>query len=511
MLMHLGLYAQISPGDLSQAHAEFEGMTNCTLCHELGASVLNSKCLDCHKEIQTTLNNKTGFHSTQDVFGKDCIECHSDHHGRKFNMIRFDTIQFNHSTVGYELQGKHLDVDCALCHSSKNRVDESLLERSKTYLGLNQECLSCHEDQHQETLDNDCLKCHDMNGFDAVPNFNHNVTSFKLLGAHKEEDCISCHEVTTRNNKEFQQFSGLEFTSCVACHEDPHQDQLPGACDACHSESSFTSIKKRGFAHNRLTNFELKGKHNEVSCFDCHKESSNPSLVFQDLAKVGVNECASCHEDIHQPSLGNSCSECHNENGFNQGVALGDFNHDLTHYPLVGKHLSVDCKSCHKESVTASLAFGSCTDCHEDEHQGAFNLDVQYNCDSCHNIVEGFKQTTFGFEQHNQLTFPLEGAHMATPCSSCHLSDSNWTFNQEKDCASCHDDVHEGNFAIAEQTDCSRCHVSDDWSPTNFDHSTTRFPLDGKHIDLDCTACHLDARGNTLYKLNKLQCIDCHS
>jgi len=43
------VYGQISPGDLSNAHKDLEGMSNCTKCHALGEKVENNKCLDCHK------------------------------------------------------------------------------------------------------------------------------------------------------------------------------------------------------------------------------------------------------------------------------------------------------------------------------------------------------------------------------------------------------------------------------------------------------------------------------
>ncbi len=83
-------YGQISPGDLSQAHAELEGMSNCTLCHDLGDKVSDRKCLECHTDIQSLINKKSGYHAESSVKAKDCFECHSDHHGRKFDMVRFD-------------------------------------------------------------------------------------------------------------------------------------------------------------------------------------------------------------------------------------------------------------------------------------------------------------------------------------------------------------------------------------------------------------------------------------
>jgi hypothetical protein len=116
-------YGQISPGDLSQSHADLEGMSNCTLCHDLGDKVSDKKCLECHKEIQSLINKKDGYHANSSVVKKDCFECHSDHHGRNFDMIRFDEDAFNHDLTGYELEGKHEEVDCKKCHISENIQD----------------------------------------------------------------------------------------------------------------------------------------------------------------------------------------------------------------------------------------------------------------------------------------------------------------------------------------------------------------------------------------------------
>ena len=37
----------MSPGDLTQYHADLEGLLNCTKCHDLGEGVSEAKCLDC--------------------------------------------------------------------------------------------------------------------------------------------------------------------------------------------------------------------------------------------------------------------------------------------------------------------------------------------------------------------------------------------------------------------------------------------------------------------------------
>lgn len=506
--------AQISPGDLSASHAEFEGMSNCTLCHEIGASVLSSKCLACHTEIQNTLDVHKGFHSQADVIDQECIACHSDHHGREFQMIRFDTINFDHRLMKFELLGKHQELDCKACHQSDFIDDPDLKDRSNTFMGLTQDCLSCHDDYHRETLAADCLSCHSMEGFDTAPNFDHATTDYPLKGLHLEVDCAACHEVVVQNGMEFQEFTGVEFNSCASCHEDAHQNQLPGSCDQCHTENGFNRIKKRSFDH-RLTEFDLRGSHRTTDCFACHKQDRDPLAVFQDQMGIEEQNCISCHRDIHSPSQGNDCAQCHSEKSFIGVTNLSAFNHDNTNFPLVGLHTDVDCKSCHLESISQPIEHQNCFNCHEDYHQGEFNLAAEaYDCSSCHSEQDPFTESTYGIKDHQSSSFQLEGAHMATPCFSCHYNNDNnhWSFKSDDiTCIACHRDEHEGLFALDGVTDCVRCHTSENWTPTNFDHDQSRFPLDGVHSSLDCAACHLDPQtGAQLYRLNKTQCIDCH-
>ena len=54
-------FAQLSPGDLTTAHAKLEGMSNCTQCHDLGNKVTNARCLACHKELQSLITQTVSY------------------------------------------------------------------------------------------------------------------------------------------------------------------------------------------------------------------------------------------------------------------------------------------------------------------------------------------------------------------------------------------------------------------------------------------------------------------
>jgi len=149
-------YAQISPGDLSKSHKDLEGISNCTKCHDLGKQVSKAKCLTCHTEITDLLNQNRGYHSSKEVVEKDCWACHGEHFGRTFQMVRFDKDKFDHNKTSFELKGKHKTLECSKCHNQDLIIEEKVITRKNTFLGLGLSCNKCHEDVHQSTLGNEC-------------------------------------------------------------------------------------------------------------------------------------------------------------------------------------------------------------------------------------------------------------------------------------------------------------------------------------------------------------------
>jgi nitrate/TMAO reductase-like tetraheme cytochrome c subunit len=513
-------FGQISPGDLAQAHADLEGISNCTLCHDLGKKVSNAKCLDCHKEIKSLVDRDHGYHASRDVKNKDCFECHSDHHGRKFDMVRFDEDNFDHDLTEYTLEGQHDVIDCRKCHVPDNIKDPAIRKLSDTFLGLDHKCLTCHDDYHQETLSNDCSKCHDIEAFRPAPKFDHDDTDYKLTGEHVEVDCKECHEITTKNGSEFQMFADIGFNDCVECHDDPHNNQLDGKCAQCHTETSFSTFTgKRKFNHNRHTDFDLNGAHKSEDCFNCHNNTSDPLRVFQDRNGVSENQCASCHEDVHYNKFGNDCAKCHLEDSFLSLKSMDFFDHNLTDYHLEGKHIGVDCKQCHETRFTDPIDFSSCNNCHVDYHEGEFTENgTSPDCIKCHSLEKGFDYSLFTLEQHQESAFPLDGGHLATPCFACHVSEDRWTFREiGTECIDCHQDIHEG--FIGEQyypdNDCKSCHITDSWAEVGFDHTRTQWPLEGKHAEVDCRQCHFETASdetliNQVFSTLENDCIQCH-
>ncbi|MGB5499364.1 MAG: hypothetical protein WBM77_10585, partial [Maribacter sp.] len=133
----------------------------------------------------------------------------------------------------------------------------------------------------------------------------------------------------------------------------------------------------------------------------------------------------------------------------------------------------------------------------------------------------GFDYSLYTLEQHQESAFPLEGAHSATPCFACHVSedDERWTFRElGETCIDCHQDIHKGYISekYYPKDDCKSCHINDAWTTVDFDHDQTNWPLNGKHIEVSCRECHFieitDTKTHTEQKFASLdtKCISCH-
>lgn len=510
------LMAQLSPGELAEPHAHLEGLANCTKCHDLGKSVSDKKCLDCHSILNKRIKTGKGFHASDEVKDKNCISCHSDHHGRGFDMLHFDTTNFNHKLAGYPLEGAHKDLTCKNCHNKKHISDPEILKKKRSYLGLNTSCLTCHKDYHQQTLGNECTDCHGMEAFAPAEKFDHANTGFVLKGKHPEVECVECHEITIRNGKKFQRFSGVAFGTCGDCHDDPHNNRFGQKCSNCHNEQSFQKTGPlNDFDHSR-TGYPLKGKHRMLDCKKCHTGSYTDPLAH--------NTCTDCHDDHHEGQLRENnkvrdCADCHTVEGF-RGSTFSIARHKQTDFPLEGAHMATPCTECHKKNekwVFADLG-NTCNDCHDDPHK--YLISQKYypdsDCEKCHKISHWSK---IGFD-HSLTGYDLQGKHKKVSCRDCHFTEDNKgkTIQQFKtlteSCTNCHSDEHFGQFAKNGETDCETCHTFNDWDPTRFDHNKTRFKLEGAHADVACAECHKPVTKNQntyiQYKYKEVSCETCH-
>ena len=148
------------------------------------------------------------------------------------------------------------------------------------------------------------------------------------------------------------------------------------------------------------------------------------------------------------------------------------------------------CTKCHGD-IAGSLRAGTglhgkpyrgkpCGECHV-EHRG-----------SSHDLVRwpGGAQARF---DHALTGFVLAGAHQKAGCRDCHERKNERgaaTFlGLSQRCSSCHEDPHDKRFG----SECKSCHDESTWKRVDlarFDHALARFPLRGKHAQVECASCH---------------------
>lgn len=509
------LSAQISPGPLTAAHKNLEGPENCTKCHVATVGSRSFRCLDCHREIAVELQQHRGLHTTfpqGGALGAACVKCHSDHNGQNFSLVHWNPTPqgFDHSKTGYVLEGKHAGLGCRSCHNATHISTSmrSMLQSkdlNRTFLGLTQQCSSCHEDKHQGRFGSNCAQCHSTQGWKGAKvdehGFDHSKTRFPLTGLHRQVSCQKCHLSGSDGQP---RFTGIAFSSCVSCHTDPHEGQFKQDCSSCHSTTGWKkSPFVSSFDHSR-TGFPLIGKHLQVDCITCHKSANFNTPVAH-------AQCTDCHKpDPHNGEFakradGGRCESCHTVQGWSPST-FSVMDHAKTGFPLVPPHAKVQCGSCHTPAGAQTrfkLAYARCTDCHKDAHNWQFAGAPWLNrCDQCHTGAT-FKSANYTLSKHQKSSFPLTGSHMAVPCNQCHKpmpGSPVALFHFGKvSCTTCHEDIHQGQFANrmavissnGNRLGCEACHSTNEWKDlSRFDHSTTKFPLEGSHRAVACIDCH---------------------
>jgi hypothetical protein len=520
--------AQISPGELSKGHQHLEGISNCSQCHESGKELSGAKCLTCHTEIKKQNDAKRGFHYLNAA--SMCMSCHKDHLGKDARVTKFEESQFDHAKSGFSLSGKHAALKCEQCHTDtyikSPEVQKGLSTYPhKTFLGLDQRCISCHADRHRGSVSTECQSCHGANAWSPAGAFDHGKTKYALAGRHVSVDCAKCHEAARRRGPTDPILFGTKpYADCTPCHASPHGSKFSDkTCRSCHSLEGWSAVKS--FNHSG-TRFALTGKHTVVACVKCHTFMQARKGGSVNLATKEFRDCKPCHTSPHGARLSaEQCMSCHNATSWAARSPL-PFDHSLTQFKLEGKHGSLKCEECHKLSPKATftqrfmLQYRLCTNCHADYHKGQFAGTFGNDCARCH-TEKGFKPSTFTAMRHADTKLPLLGAHAAIPCVACHTqrNENGAGIVQYKEisaeCQGCHKDVHGGQFARNGETPCAQCHSPVGWHSLLFNHDVqSSFPLTGAHKGVQCRSCHKEERlgGQTIVRFKPLssKCEFCH-
>jgi hypothetical protein len=167
-------------------------------------------------------------------------------------------------------------------------------------------------------------------------------------------------------------------------------------------------------------------------------------------------DCYACHQkdDRHEQQLGRDCAACHTDRDWR----VSNFNHNRSRFALLGRHAVVVCKDCHA-TPRYQDAPRECAACHQkdDAHKQAFGE----RCESCHN-ARGW--SIWNFDHNRRTRYPLDGAHRAVACETCHARPApkgRTAAELATNCVGCHrhQDVHDGGFGPV----CEQCHGTDRW------------------------------------------------
>ncbi|MBK6911008.1 MAG: hypothetical protein IPH10_08810 [bacterium] len=272
------------------------------------------------------------------------------------------------------------------------------------------------------------------------------------------------------------------------------------SCESCH-DTRITDWRSNEFVHS--TSFPLTGGHANRRCAECHGENS-----FAIASAV----CVDCHRDDFAATMApnhvsldfpHGCSQCHTTSNW-----ASDFNHQVSDFPLTGRHVETSCTECHGGGLFDGLN-ESCWSCHAADYEitdtpDHAEIQLPHDCQSCH-TAQSWDAT---FEHNLDTPYELTGAHLQVGCKECHVS--GILRGTPSQCVDCHLADYNGTTSPDHEatgigTQCLDCHTTEAWDQA-FDHSSTSFPLTGQHVQASCQQCHVGG----VFEGTPSQCVDCH-
>ena len=124
-----------------------------------------------------------------DLFGHanagvgECQACHTEHRGRKADIVQLSRAQFDHHFTEFALDGAHAALACESCH-----------KKAEAWRKAPPGCVGCHknDDVHKGQFTQSCGECHSTLTWTGGK-FDHDKTDFRLTGTHASVTCDACH------------------------------------------------------------------------------------------------------------------------------------------------------------------------------------------------------------------------------------------------------------------------------------------------------------------------------
>jgi len=393
-------------------------------------------------------------------------------------------------------------VDCILCHKNMKEMQEvDPHQRARAQGKAVPSCTSCHGAHemypmssaksvlHPKNIENFCNTCHMNVGY----------TQIYHVPTIKNEDCVQCHNLTTKNYPPFdaEQFNKSVHNKhfCMDCHRDikeiPHAEKLsPVNCGGCHKGE--TVIHKKS-VHGKAI---AQGINDAAQCWDCHTGHNVLPPTYSDSSVNILN-------------IAGTCGKCHANSTFAKKYSIP-----------IKNPFELYQKSVHLKALINGLNAPTCTNCH-----GVHNISVPSEFES--SIYKGNLPKTCGvchtkayrdYTQSQHWRAFLMGIEESPVCNDCHMEHSVvqsvnpqspvYAKNVAKTCTGCHEAqkvierygiasmrlstyessyhglaMRAGNLTAA---NCSSCHGHHKILPSSDSRSSTN----AKNLPATCGQCH---------------------
>ncbi len=317
---------------------------------------------------------------------------------------------------------------------------------------------------------------------------------FPLTGKRAETKWLVVLAIST--------FMSIGAAQGNAADDNPH-GEMKTDCEGCHITASWKEVT---FGHEGI-GFDLTFSHKGIDCVTCHD--------LRDFSEASP-ACLTCHPDIHSSRMGDDCERCHT-------TLQWDFFdpeeiHSRTRFPLLDRHIQVDCRNCHPALLEGDFATSArdCIDCHEEDYLSTrvpshVPAGISTFCAECH---EPMRWRPALFPSHDSI-FPIfSGEHEGVwnVCEDCHPDPSSFSIFT---CLSCHhrgemDEEHRDlqGYSYDSQV-CLDCHPTGSVEGGDFQaHDQEYFPIySGTHVSTwgACADCHEVSGDFSVYT-----CLSCH-
>lgn len=282
---------------LTGAHRQI----TCESCHssDVGGSftALPTTCVACH---QADFRGAKTVDHVANAYPTDCTQCHT-------TLSWHDSPAFDHAKVanGFALVGAHAELRCASCHQVPGM--QPLFSPTSQ-----DDCIACHQadfdrEHSGSSFPTTCLSCHDQNSWGSA-SFDHNATSFPLLGAHASVSCSKCHGPDNLAARP------ANANDCVACHQAQYDQAhggtgMPTDCASCHTNTAWQpstfdhdaqyfaiySGAHRGVWSTCQTCHTTPGDYSAFMCLDCHTHNKTDTDSHHNGVSGYVYDSAACY------------------------------------------------------------------------------------------------------------------------------------------------------------------------------------------------------------------------